>query len=246
MIPLSGKTALITGAAKRLGRATALALATEGVNVVVHYHTALSDAESVAAEIRQAGVKAWTIAANLSRASDVESLGARVNAAAGPVDFLINNAAVFPESQLAVFPTEELLEDIRVNAVAPLLLARWLTQQGREGAIINFLDARITDYDKDHASYHLSKRMLFSLTRMMALEFAPTIRVNAVAPGLILPPKGKDESYLAELASTNPLERHGSAQDITDTVLFLLRSEFVTGQVVFVDGGRHLRGSVYG
>jgi NAD(P)-dependent dehydrogenase (short-subunit alcohol dehydrogenase family) len=88
--------------------------------------------------------------------------------------------------------------------------------------------------------------MLFTLTRMMALEFAPAVRVNAIAPGLILPPPGKDVSYLKNLASTNPLHRIGSLKGITDAVLFLVRSVFVTGQVIFVDGGYHMRGSVYG
>jgi len=95
-------------------------------------------------------------------------------------------------------------------------------------------------------AYHLSKRMLFALTRMMALEFAPRIRVNAVAPGLIIPPPGQDESFLQRLASTNPLGRHGDPADVADAVLYLVGAGFVTGQVIYVDGGRHMRGAVYG
>ena len=101
-------------------------------------------------------------------------------------------------------------------------------------------------YVNRRKSDHLSKRMLFTLTRMMALEFAPTIRVNAVAPGLILPPPGEDLSYLENLVSNNPLHRVGSVDGITDAVLFLLRSEFITGQVIFVDGGYHMKGCVHG
>ena len=111
---------------------------------------------------------------------------------------------------------------------------------------MNLLDSRITDYDREHAAYHLSKRMLFALTRMLALELAPRTIVNAVAPGLILPPEGKDEDYLRRMAHTVPLNRHGDAGDIEQAVLFLLRCEFVTGQVIFVDGGRHMEGRVYG
>ncbi len=97
----------------------------------------------------------------------------------------------------------------------------------------------------DHTAYCTSKGALDQLTRMMALEFAPALRVNAVAPGLILPPEGKDESYLEQLAGTNPLQRHGGPRDITDAVLYLLGAEFVTGQVLFVDGGRHMKGAVH-
>ncbi|MCH7709078.1 MAG: SDR family oxidoreductase [Myxococcales bacterium] len=108
------------------------------------------------------------------------------------------------------------------------------------------MDTRITDYDKSHVSYHLSKRMLFSMTRMMALEFAPKVRVNAIAPGLILPPEGKDETYLQDLARSNPLLAYGGPGDVVEAVLFLLQGRFVTGQVLYVDGGRHLLGGVYG
>ncbi|MFW6158915.1 MAG: SDR family oxidoreductase, partial [Planctomycetota bacterium] len=118
--------------------------------------------------------------------------------------------------------------------------------QGRDGAIVNFLDTRVVAYDREHVAYHLSKRMLFSLTRMMALEFAPAVRVNAVAPGLILPPPGRDRAYLERLKSSNPLNRVGTLGQVTEAVLFLLGNEFVTGQVVFVDGGQHMNGRTYG
>jgi hypothetical protein len=108
------------------------------------------------------------------------------------------------------------------------------------------LDTRAFDHDPRHFAYHLSKRTLFSLTRIMAAEFAPKIQVNAIASGLILPPEGKDESYLASLAHTNPMQRYGGPRDITEAVLFLLRSTFITGQVIHVDGGRHLKGAFYG
>ena len=135
---------------------------------------------------------------------------------------------------------------MRINAWAPFVLGRALARERRGGCIVNLLDSRITDYDAEHAAYHLSKRMLATLTRMMALEFAPRVRVNAVAPGLILPPPGEDDGYLERLKRTNPLERHGEPADVAEAVLFLARSLFVTGQTIFVDGGRHMRGAVYG
>ena len=114
------------------------------------------------------------------------------------------------------------------------------------GKIVNLLDSRIVGYDFPHAAYYLSKRLLAILTEMAALKFAPSISVNAVAPGLILPPPGKDQSYLQELSASVPLQRHGGPQDIVDALLYLLKSEFLTGQVIYVDGGRHLRESARG
>lgn len=237
---------MITGAAKRLGRATALALAKAGVNIVVHYRDSESEATELAGMIEASGVKAWTLCADLAESTQADSLFDRAVDAAGQVDFVINNASFFHEDTVLDFALEDLQANINLHASAPLLLARAQAKSGRGGAIVNFLDARIVDYDRNHAAYHLSKRMLFSLTRMLAVELAPTIRVNGVAPGLVLPPVGKDEAYLASLAHTNPLQRYGSEEDITAAVLFLLHSNFVTGQVLFVDGGRHMAGTMYG
>jgi pteridine reductase len=243
---MKGKTALVTGAAKRLGRATALALAENGVNVVLHYGTSRAEAESAAKEIRRKRVKAWTVAADLADPDQTRGLVAHAVDLAGPLDFLVSNASIFTPSHLTDFTLDDLTVNVQVNAVAPLLLARAFVAQKREGAVVNFLDSRIADYDREHAAYHLSKRMLHTLTKMMALEFAPRVRVNAVAPGLILPPPGQDESYLRKFRTTNPLQRIGLPAGVADAVLFLLRSEFVTGQVIYVDGGRHLKGNVYG
>jgi len=241
-----GKTALVTGGARRIGRATALSLASAGVNVVVHYRRSEAEAADVARAVDGAGVGAWTVGADLASAGGAESLFDRAVKLAGPIDILVNNASVYPQDELTTVGREAVTETVAVHAMAPLVLSRSLAAQGRDGAIINFLGARVVDYDRGHASYHLGKRLLLSLTRMMALEFAPMVRVNAVAPGLILPPEGEDETYLERLASTNPLQGYGDLDAVTGAVLFLLRADFVTGQVLFVDGGRHLRGSVYG
>jgi NAD(P)-dependent dehydrogenase (short-subunit alcohol dehydrogenase family) len=245
-VELAGKTALVTGGAKRIGRALACDLAGEGVNVVVHCRSSTEEASQLAAELQTKGVQAWTVEANLEDPEQAIALIAQTVELSGHVDILINNASTFPPSRLADFTPADLHTNINVNALAPALIAREFATQDREGAIINLLDCRIDDYDNEHVAYHLSKRMLFSLTRMMAVEYAPEIRVNAVAPGLILPPAGKDERYLASLASTNPLNRYGSPDDVTRAVLFLLRSPFVTGQVIYLDGGRHMVGNMYG
>jgi len=242
---LRGQTALITGAAKRLGRATALALADEGTNVVVHCRTSRDAAEATATALRARSVDAWTIAVDLGDPSEAEQLVPRAIEAAGPIDILINSASIFDPSTLMDFTVEELGENVQVNAMAPLQLARPFVAQGREGSIVNLLDTRIAEYDSKHVAYHLSKRMFASLTRMMALEFAPKVRVNAVAPGLVLPPAGADESHMQQLASSNPLQRAGDPDGVTNAIRFLLESDFVTGQTIYVDGGYHLKGRVY-
>jgi len=246
MEQLAGKTALVTGAAHRIGRAIAVSLAQAGANVVIHYHTSGAEADRLAADLAELGVKAWALQADLRNTQDVANLIVQVQQAAGALDVVINNASIFPESTLLNFTPAQLQECLDVNALGPFLIARAFYETGGQGVVVNLLDCMIADYDRKHAAYHLSKRMLFSLTRMMAVEFAPAIRVNGVAPGLILPPEGKDESYLAGLASSNPMNAYGSVEDVAEAVVFLARSTFITGQVIYVDGGRNLRGAMYG
>lgn len=240
------KIALVTGAARRLGAAIARGLAADGCDIVLHCNQSGDEAESLRRELESAGARAWVLTADFSVPGSGAQLFEAAAAAAGRVDYLINNASIFPESTLAGFSAEDLAQNMQVNALAPLELGRAMHAAGGPGAIINLLDTRVNDYDKNHVAYHLSKRALDALTRMMALDYAPAIRVNAVAPGLILPPEGQDEAYLAGLAHTNPLQAFGAPKDIVDAVLYLIHGKFVTGQTIYIDGGRHLRGSFYG
>jgi len=238
--PLCGKTALVTGAARRIGRAIALALADAGASVVVHHRDSEDDARALCGELAARGAQAWPVAADLDDPAQVESLITRSLAAAGGLDFLVNNASAFAPDTLAEVTLERVMAMVRTNAWAPFVLSRSFAREVGRGKIVNLLDTRIKGHDSSHVSYTVSKRMLALFTRMMALEFAPEITVNAVAPGLILPPAGKDESYLQQLAGALPLRRHGGPQDVAEAVIFLLRSDFITGQVIYVDGGRHL------
>jgi pteridine reductase len=237
---LAGRTALVTGGARRLGRATARALASEGANVIVHYGRSEAEAEELAAELREGGREAWTLQADLERPDEVESVIPRALEQAGGLHILVNNASIFAPGSLAEANLESLMRNIQVNAWAPFQLSRSFAQHAKRGTIVNLLDTRVAGYDWKHVEYILSKKMLAALTEMTAVQFAPDIRVNAVAPGLILPPPGKDESYLEALKDTVPLKRHGDAEDIAEAVLFLVKSDYVTGQVIYVDGGRHL------
>ncbi len=243
---IQGKSALVTGAAKRIGRAIALELARQGVHIVLHYNQSAADVENAAYEVRACGVNAWIVQADLNDLTQADALFATAKENAGILNILIHSASIFPQNRVTDFRRDEFFQNMTVNALAPLWLSRAFARQETEGVIINLLDTRILDYDADHAAYHLSKRLLFTLTKMLSLELAPAIRVNGVAPGLILPPPGEDESYLEQRKHTNPLHRTGHLPDLTEAVLFLLRSDFITGQVIYVDGGRHLKGTVYG
>ncbi len=237
---LEGKTALITGAAVRLGREIALAAANEGLNVVIHHRSSLAQAKTLERELTERGVNSWLVQADLSKADELETLLQRSLAAAGSLDFLINSASTFKRESLSQLDFASLMQNVQVNAWAPFVLCREFKRLVGRGKIINLLDTRVRGYDWLHAGYILSKRLLADITRMMAVDYAPEITVNAIAPGLILPPPGEDQSYLERLVHTVPLKRHGHPGDIAEAVLFLMKSEFITGTVLEVDGGRHL------
>ncbi len=238
---LRGKTVLITGAAKRIGRETALAFADEGANVIVHYRSSEDEAKALAREIAAKGVKSWTVKADFERTNETDLLIENSLQAAGNIDVLVNNASIFPADNLQNLTFDNLMLNMLVNAWAPFVLSREFARRVGRGSIINLVDSRVKDYDWTHAGYILSKHVLWALTRMMALQYAPNITVNGVAPGLILPPPGKDESYIDKLKDTVPLREHGDPRYVADTIVFLAKSEYLTGEMIFVDGGRHLK-----
>ena len=238
---LEGKSSLVTGAARRIGRAIALALAAEGANVVVHYGDSEREALALCDEIERRGARASALKANLDDPVELEGLIGRAAQAFGPLDVLVNNASVFPADTVATIDLQSLRQNMEVNAWAPFALSRAFREQTARGRIVNLLDTRISGYDRAHVGYILSKHVLTVLTRMTALEFAPEVTVNAVAPGLILPPPGEGEEFLERIKETLPLQRIGEPSEVADAVLFLAKSDFITGQIVYVDGGRHLR-----
>ncbi|MBN1520900.1 MAG: SDR family oxidoreductase [Candidatus Aureabacteria bacterium] len=243
---LKGKTALVTGGAKRIGRALSLALAGRGVNVIIHYHRSSGEAEKTLSDVRQLGVSAWKIRAELSSTPQVQKLIPRAKAKAGRIDFLINNASVFTGSRLKNFTVKEFSRTFHVNALAPFILTRNFAMHMRKGAVVNLLDSRIKGLDLGHVSYGLSKKTLRDMTRLLAVELAPRIRVNGIAPGIILPPKGKSRSSMRNILSRNLMNAPGRVSDITEAVCFLLANPFITGEILFVDGGEKLKGLLYG
>lgn len=243
---IKNKTALVTGGAKRIGRTIVLALAKSGVDVVVHYNNSGRDADDTVSEAAALGVRAWKIRADLSNGDAVRALIPEALNTAGRLDFLVNNASIFPESRLDDLDPDDLRATLDINAVTPLTLAGHFARSTAEGCIVNLLDSRIERLDMNHVAYQLSKNMLHTLTGMMAVAYAPGIRVNGVAPGLILPPTDIDVSYIKRRGVKTLLGRQGSPENIADAVLFLVSNDFVTGQVVIVDGGENIKRSSYG
>jgi pteridine reductase len=159
------------------------------------------------------------------------------------VDILINNASVFTKEGLGDSSSESILNEFQVNLFAPMELIRTFAEQTEQGAVLNLLDRRICSNDTSCTPYSLSKKGLGDLTKLAALEYAPRITVNAVAPGPILPPPGISLKSVHELAGNIPLEQFPATEHIAESALFLLQAESITGQVIFVDGGQHLLGN---
>lgn len=236
-----GAVALVTGAARRLGRAIALRLAARGCGVVVHYRSSEQEAQHVVELVASEGVGAWLLQADLADPGEAQALADRAMELAGRLDVLVNNASSYPRGDLATLAFDDLVASLRLNAWAPLAVSRGFACSAKRGRIVNMLDARLRGYDREHPQYILAKHMLEKLTGMMAMELAPGFTVNAVAPGLVMAPVDNESLDIQRLAGDLPLRRAGSPEDVVEAVEFLLGSGYITGQVIYVDGGRHLR-----
>jgi NAD(P)-dependent dehydrogenase (short-subunit alcohol dehydrogenase family) len=241
----SGKRALITGASKRLGRETALGLARGGADLVIHYNSSEAAAESLCRELREMGVNAFPLRADLNDSAATDNLFGEAWDRLGGLDLLVNNASIFPAGRLDDLELADLHKNLQVNAWAPFILIRAFWRRIRNtslrGSVVNLLDTRLVGGDLAHTAYHFSKATLAEVTTLAALEFAPELQVNGVAPGAVMPPEDMDEEYLEGLTGDLPLKRRGYPSDIAEATLYLLGASFVTGQVIFVDGGRHIR-----
>lgn len=242
---LTGKVAVVTGGAVRIGRALTLALAGAGCHVFIHYGRSAGPAQQTEADARQLGLEAHTFSANLAEVEETECIISAAVARFGRVDILVNSAAIFPEEDSFTTTDLSLWDKLfAVNLRAPFLLSRAFAAQvpaEGQGKIVNVLDARLRQPAPDHFVYRLTKGGVWTMTEMLAHELAPRITVNGVALGAILPPPGADASYLDNLAETEvPLKRAGSAEIVAGNVLHLLRQDFLTGVVIPIDGGQFL------
>jgi len=236
------KTALITGAAKRVGKEMSNYLASLGWNIAIHYHTSEDDAIVFRDELAKfyPDQQFSVFRADLNQSEEVEKLIPQVLLRMERLDLLINNASVFESSLLGRTSTEFFNRQMNVNFRAPFILMRDFAQQIKHGVIVNFVDTRIVNNQSGFAAYSLSKKSLWEMTKMAALEFGPNIRVNAIAPGLTLPPEEKGEDYLWKLAGNIAMKRPGGLDPILKSLDFILKNDYLTGQILFCDGGENL------
>jgi pteridine reductase len=243
-VELAGKVAVVTGGAVRIGRALALALADAGASVVIHYFHSEDEARATVDEISARGGRAKMVANNLAEpVSSARTIFQGAADAFGEVDILVNSAAIFDRGTLASTTEADWDRHFNINLKAPFFLCREFNARrtpGRPGNIVNVVDWRALRPVTGHLAYNLAKSALAMLTQILALELAPEVRVNAVAPGAILPPPGADANFMERLAQQIPLRRTGTTDDVTSAVLYLLRSEFITGEVLCVSGGQNL------
>jgi glucose 1-dehydrogenase len=241
---IAGRKALVTGGAVRLGRAIALALGEAGCDVAIHYHRSADEAEGVRSAIGRLGACSAAIAADLGSPAECARLVGAARSALGGLDVLVNSAALFLAGGARDTTLEDWERQMALNLRAPFLLAQAFAaglSPGERGAIVNITDARVRRPGRGHLAYRVAKAGLAHLTELLALELAPRVTVNAVAPGAMLPPPGETAGAFARrVAAAVPLGRAGGAEPVADAVLHLLRQEFVTGTTLTIDGGEYL------
>lgn len=244
--PLAGRVALVTGGGVRLGRALALGLGKLGADVAVHHHRSAAGAEEVCALIRVDGNRAEAFAADLTAEGAPLALVSEVERRLGPVTVLVNSAASFVRGALADTTPEAFDAQWKLNGRAPWLLTRAVAARlqalGQGGDVLNVVDIGGAFQPwKNSSSYCMTKAALRSMTECLAVELAPRIRVNGVAPGTVLPPEDLSDEEAESLRARIPAGRFGSADDVVEAAAFLLCGPgFITGEIVRVDGGRSL------
>jgi pteridine reductase len=239
---LNGRVALVTGAAKRLGRAVALRLAHEGADIAIHYGKSAEPARELAGEIEKLGRRAFTYSAELTDVAAIPKLIDAVVGHFGQLDILINSAANFLETKFGQTTQQTWDASLNTNLRAPFFCAQaaapHLAKSGH-GAIVNFADIGGLMGWREFLPHSLSKAGVILMTRILAKELAPAIRVNAIAPGTITMP-GDPPEWQADFIRLAPLRRSGRPDEITDAIMYLLTAEFMTGQTLVLDGGRTL------
>lgn len=241
---LAGKSALVTGAGIRLGRAIALALAGAGANVAVHHHRSEDGAAEVERSIRALGRDAFAVRADLSDEAQVARMFEKIDERFAGLDLLVNAAGIFERVAAENITGAQWTRMFRINVESALhcsiaARSRMLARGG--GAIVNVTDIAAERPWRGYAHYCASKAALVSLTKSLALEWAPQIRVNAVSPGAVLPPETMKADELEALAAAVPQKRLGTPEDVAETVAFLCAGPaYLTGQIVAVDGGRSI------
>jgi NAD(P)-dependent dehydrogenase (short-subunit alcohol dehydrogenase family) len=233
--------ALVTGAATRLGREFALALAGMGYDIALHYHSSEAAATETAAAIRACGVSALPLQQDLSQHAELAALVARARAGLPGLSVLVNSASRYAPGMLAETRPELVYEQYAVNLVAPMELTRAFAATrpatAAPGCVVNIIDNKVAFAQFPYAAYLLSKKSLVEFTRMAALEYAPHIRVNGLSPGVVMPAAVRTDDYVQWRLDGIPLHRQGRPEQLCLALRYLLENSFVTGQVLTVDGG---------
>ncbi|MGE0257817.1 MAG: SDR family oxidoreductase [Alphaproteobacteria bacterium] len=242
-IPPIPKAALVTGAARRIGRALALGLAEAGYGVAVHHHSSHDAAQALVAEIGRGGGKAVALAADLADEAAVRKLLPAAAAVLGPIGVLVNNASIFENDTVATATRESWDAHLAVNLRAPFVLIQDYAASlpgDSGGVVVNLLDERVWNLTPYFVSYTVSKMGLWTLTRTMALALAPRIRVNAIGPGPTLPNARQTPAQFLDRCNNMPLRRGTSPREIAAAMRFILDAPAMTGQMIALDGGEHL------
>lgn len=240
---VQGKLALVTGSGIRLGKAIAIAFADAGMNVAVHYAHSAKDANAVVSDIRGRGRKAESFAADLSQEGQPEALFEAVVAKMGPVDVLVNSAAIMQRTRVGEVTYQNWNETMSLNLRAPFFLSQAAAKSmcERGGVIVNIADLAAFETWTGYIPHSISKAGVVQMTRALAHALGPNVRVNGIAPGTVLLPEGWPEDSKQRLTETTPLKRLGTPKDVTDALLYLISADYVTGETIVVDGGRNVR-----
>ena len=238
---LAERNILITGGARRIGRSLALSIAREGANLIIHHSQSLTEAYSLQKQIQDLGRNAHVCQSDFSSLPELEDFADNVFSS-GQIDTLINNASIFTDLNWESTSADDWARHQQVNLLAPFLLSQSFAKNlptGKNGRIVNLLDWRALRPGSDHLPYTISKAGLASLTKSLAISLAPDITVNGIALGAILPPI--DGSDAGDLVSSLPIPRWAELRELEDTMLFLLSGpNYITGEIIHLDGGRHL------
>lgn len=241
---IQGKVALITGAAVRIGRAIAIDLAKAGMNVCLHYGRSEKEAQQTKDEVEASGVRATIVSADLNDpVAAATTIVDHCHSEFGQIDVLINNASIFKSGSLTSTDESDWDRHQTINLKAPFFLSQAFIRQlesGQPAAIINLLDWKAERPQTGHLAYTISKSGLLSLTKSLALELSPYVRVNGIALGAIIPPEPLPEGYEDRILKNVPLQRHADAEEVTRTVRYILETDFLQGSVIDLTGGEHL------
>ena len=240
---LSGRVALVTGAGRRVGQAIALALGAKGMKIAVHYNGSASGAEETVKQLASKGATGRSFQADLASRDGPARLVADVVAAFGQLDVLVNSAAIMERTPFGQITPDKWDEIMAINLRAPFFVAQAAAPHLKKtsGAIVNIADLAAYETWPGYLPHGISKAGVVHMTRSLARVLAPEIRVTGVAPGTVLLPENWDTAADERLRQTTPLARTGTPEDVSATVIFLLESDYITGETIIVDGGRHIR-----